>query len=125
MNIILHKSETYLPEPNFYSGRTQDPRSQVPSRTTTIKKSTRNSISSVKSLFKLTSKASQKAKNINTHLPTLGPSSKIDDFKQSVIEHCTEKSRRRLKRYESNGILPHRANLLRKDTLLDVEITKK
>lgn len=125
MNIIIHKSEIYLPDPKSFSGRTQVPRPQVPTRKTTIKKSARNSISSVKSLFKLTSKLTQKANIPNSNLPTLGPTAKLEDFKQSVIEHYTEKSQRRLKRYESNGIFPHRANLLRKDTLLEVEITKK
>ena len=125
MNIILHKSENYLPDPKSFSGRSQDPRTQVPSRTITMKKSNRNSISSVKSLFKLTSKASQKALIPNINLPTLGPTAKLEDFKQSIIEHCTEQSHRRLKRYESNGIFPHGANLLRKDTLLEVEVNKK
>lgn len=122
MKISINKSENYLPDPNSFSGRTQEPQSQL-SSISRRKESSRHSISSLKSVYDLASKRPLNSQNINIQMPKL--QSSIKHFKQHIIDHYTEKSHRRLKRFESNGILPYQANILRKNSILEVEINKK
>jgi hypothetical protein len=55
----------------------------------------------------------------------LKSSDKIETYRQHLLDQYKQKSHRRMKRFQSNGILPYQANMLRKDSLLEVEINKK
>ena len=91
----------------------------------TFQTSSRNSMSSFNLLLKSSidfpsSRASKYFGDSDFKIPD-----RVETYRQTLMEEYKVKGHRRMKRFQSNGILPLHANILRKDSLLDVEINKK
>ena len=95
------------------------------SKKQTIQSTSRNSMSSFNLVLKSSidfpsSRASKYFNDSEFKIPD-----KVETYRQTLMEEYKVKGHRRMKRFQSNGILPFHANILRKDSLLDVEISKK
>ncbi|OMJ79658.1 hypothetical protein SteCoe_20278 [Stentor coeruleus] len=100
---------------------------------TYVKSTTNNSISSAASgtvitkTLRLPPKKPMQSKN-EFGLPKSNSVKNIQhpkEYKQKLQEVLSKENNLRMKKYESSGILPHVANVLRRDSILAVEMNRK